>query len=212
MKFPHKQVDISQFGAREILSSSHYFFFQRKFFLQYPIHDSYLFHTEKKCGFYRWVTPLRAIFCESITLDSRGRVIASKLPNVSNVHKFTKAYGSLDLLEICDSSSSNRELWLIRCSMALGQSEHRRSQYGSCSHWLPLFEGLLSWLVNPTTGLFWLVPLKECLPSKRVIVVKYPQIEFLYISNSNYEIHIHYLTNTQTVYFIFTNFIHVFCK
>ena len=139
------------------------------FFSQYPIHDSYLFHT-KKCGFCRWVTPLRAIFCESITLDSRGRVSASKLPNVSNVHKFTKAYGSLALLEICDSSSSNRELWLIRFSnrdsMALGQSEHRRSQYGSCSHWLPLFEGPLTWLANLNTGLSWLVPQKECLPQK----------------------------------------------
>ena len=131
---------------------------------------THTFSIQKKCGFYRWVTPLRAIFCESIILDSRGRVSASKLPNVSNVHKFTKAYGSLALLEICDSSSSNRELWLIRFSnrdsMALGQSEHRRSQYGSCSHWLPLFEGPITWLAKLNTGLSWLVPQKECLPQK----------------------------------------------
>ena len=134
-------------------------------------------------------------------------VIASKLPNVSNVHKFTKAYGSLALLEICDSSSSNRELWLIR----LG--------YWPIRELLILGSEALS-LAASFWGSHHLIGQTQYWPlligsSKRVSSSKRgtnPQIEFLYISNSNYEIHIHYLTNTQTVYFIFTNFIRVFCR
>ena len=138
-------------------------------------------------------------------------VIASKLQNISNVHKFTKAYGSLALVE-------TKVFWVST------QDKGVLSEYSELlSSWPIRTPLILGWEVVSLAASFWgshhLIGQTQYWPlligsSKRVSSSKRgtnPQIEFLYISNSNYEIHIHYLTNTQTVYFIFTNFIHVFC-
>ena len=190
------------------------FFLPKEVF--FTISNSWLipFPCKNKCGFYRWVTPLRAIFCESIILDSRGRVSASKLQNVSNVHKFTKAYGSLALVEtkVCWVSTQDKgglseysELlssWPIRAQNLLGGSvlSLAASIWGSSqligqSQYWPLLIGSskrVSTLKKSNSGE---------IPSNRVSVYKQ-----LKLWNT------HSFSHQQSNCLLhFTNFIHVFC-